>query len=279
MTAVAGADVAPSASGAAQERPRWQQVALPTEHGGWSLTAEPAVLGLIVAWSAAGALLAIAAMLMFLARTPLKLVLVDRWRGRWLPRSRLAAIFAAVEVALIVLLGLLAAGLAVDGRWWMPLAAAAPLIALELWFDMRSRSRRLVPEVAGTVGIGSVAAVVALAGGATVSVALGLWCVVAARGAAAIPYVRTQVFRLHGRAPARWSSDLAQALAVAAVAAGWALDAVPLAAVVAIAVVGVVNVVLVRRRPRPAKVIGVQQMVFGILVVTVTAVAVLAGPT
>ena len=46
-----------------------------------------------------------AAMLAFVARTPLKLVLVDRWRHRWLDRSRLALRIAAVEIALIVVLG------------------------------------------------------------------------------------------------------------------------------------------------------------------------------
>ena len=68
----------------------WRQVAIPTEHGGWSLTAEPVVLGLLVAWSWPGAALGVAAMLAFVARTPLKLGLVDRWRHRWLDRSRLA---------------------------------------------------------------------------------------------------------------------------------------------------------------------------------------------
>ena len=57
---------------------------MPDEHGGWGLTAEPALLGLLVAPSWAGAALGIAAFLAFLVRTPLKLVLVDRWRGRWL---------------------------------------------------------------------------------------------------------------------------------------------------------------------------------------------------
>ncbi len=115
---------------------------MPAEHGGWSLTLEPVLLGLLVA------------------------------------------------------------------RFWWPLLAAAPLVAIKLWFDMRSRSRRLLPELAGTVGIGSVAAETALA--------LGLWVAVAARAGA------------------------------------------------------------VRAAPRPAKIIGLQQMFFGIAVGIVTAIAVLA---
>ena len=173
----------------------WRQVAIPTEHGGWSLTAEPVVLGLLVAWSWPGAALGVAAMLAFVARTPVKLVLVDRWRHRWLDRSRLALRIAAVEIALIVVLGVVAAATSANGWFWVPLAAAAPLVGIELWFDMRSRGRRLVPELAGTVGIGSVVAAIVLAADGSVALAVGLWVVVSARACAAIPYARTQVFR------------------------------------------------------------------------------------
>ena len=85
--------------------PMWRQVAVPSEHGGWTLTAEPVFLGLVVAWSWSGLALGVAAMLAFVARTPLKVVLVDRWRHRWLERSRVAARIAAAEFALIAVLG------------------------------------------------------------------------------------------------------------------------------------------------------------------------------
>ena len=169
------------------ERSLLRAVAVPTEHGGWSLTVEPVLLGLLVAFSWPGVALGAAAIVAFVARTPLKLVLVDRWRGRRLDRTIVARRVVVVE--LIVLVALVAVGaLGANGRIWLPLIAAAPLVAMELWFDMRSRGRRLVPELAGTIGIGSVAAAIALADGATTDMALGLWVVVAARAAAAIPY-------------------------------------------------------------------------------------------
>lgn len=266
----------PHASGpppVASPRSPLRAVALPTEHGGWSLTAEPALLGLLVAWSWSGLALGLAAMTAFLARTPLKLVLVDLWRRRWLARTRLATVVLAVEGLVIVAL-LAAATVGADSTFWWPFAIAAPLILLELWFDMRSRSRRLLPELAGTVGIGSVAAAIALAAGAEASLARALWLVVAARGVAAVPYVRTQVLRLHRRPAAAWHSDLAQVSAVAAVAAGWWLDAVPAASVGALVVVAAVNLVAVRAAPRPPKVIGMQQMVLGLAVILVTAATV-----
>ncbi len=255
----------------------WRQVALPTEHGGWSLTAEPVLLGLLVRWSWAGLALGLAAIGAFLARTPLKVVLVDRWRGRWLDRTTLAARIAAVQCLLIVLLGLVAA-VGAGSRWfWVPLALAGPLIGLELWFDMRSRSRRLIPELAGTVGIGSVAAAIAVAGEGGAELAAGLWVVVAARAVASIPFVRVQIDRVHGRDVRRWVSDLAQVLALALVAVAWAVDWVPVAPVVALAVVGLFGVAAVRLAPRRAVVVGIQQMVIGLAVVVVTAVAMGSG--
>lgn len=258
------------------QRPSWRAIALPSEHGGWSLTAEPALLALIVAFSWSGLTLGVAAMLAFVARTPLKLVLVDRWRHRWLARSRLALRILSVEMAVLVALAAVALA-TTDHRFWVPLAIAAPLVALELWYDMRSRSRRLIPEIAGTIGIGSIAAAVALAGGESDLVSYGLWCVVAARSVAAITYVRCQILRSHSRPAPRWHSDIGQLAAVAATVVGWLLDAVPPAAVVAIGALAAFNTAGLSRPPSRPVIIGVQQMLFGLAVVGVTAIAVLAA--
>ena len=56
-----------------------RSVAMPAEHGGWGLTLEPGLLGVLVAPSAAGLLLAVAALLVFLARTPVRHLMVA-WR-------------------------------------------------------------------------------------------------------------------------------------------------------------------------------------------------------
>jgi hypothetical protein len=116
-----------------------------------------------------------------------------------------------------------------------------------------------------------------MAGGATALVSAGLWCVVAARSTAAIPYVRCQISRLKSHPTPLWHSDLAQIVAVAAVLSGWALDAVPVAAAAAIGVVAFINLVAVRLAPRPALVIGIQQTVLGVGVITTTAIAVLVA--
>ncbi|MEM7339920.1 MAG: YwiC-like family protein [Actinomycetota bacterium] len=253
----------------------WRQVAIPSEHGGWSLTAEPVLLGLIVAWSWSGLALGVAAMLAFVARTPLKVVLVDRWRQRLLPRTRLAARTAAAEIAAIAGLGAVAAIGSASGWFWVPLALAGPLVGLELWYDMRSRSRRLLPELAGTVGIGSVVAAIALAGGESATLAGGLWTVVAGRGIASIVYARTQIFRLHDRPVARWPSDAAQIVSVAGVTVAWAVSAIPVAPVVALGCTALFHVAALRRPVHRALVVGLQQLVVGVAIVVVTAIAIL----
>lgn len=265
-------DGAPIRSTQTDSSVSWRSVALPTEHGGWSLTAEPALLGLLVAWSVPGLALGVAAMVGFVARTPLKLVLVDRFRHRRLDRTRLAALVAAGELLIVTALVVYAA---IAGQsFWAPLAVAAPLVALELWFDMRSRSRRLIPELAGSIGIGSIATAIALAAGASMNLAWGLWVVIAARSLAAIPYVRTQILRTRSRPGPRWHSDIAQLIAVAVALLGWTVGMVPSAAVVAIAVLAAIHLVAVRLAPRRAVVIGIQQLIFGIAVVLATAIGV-----
>jgi hypothetical protein len=259
-------------------------VAIPTEHGGWSLTAEPAVLGLLVAWSPAGLALAGAAMVAFVARTPLKLALVDRYRHRRLPRSALATRIATVEILVLVALVVVAV-VSAQRPFWAPLALAAPLIAIELWYDMRSRSRRLVPELAGTVGIGAVAAAIALAGETSALVATGLWCVVTARSVAAVPHVRAQVVRTRRATAATravvpsWPNDVAQLVALGAVIVAWSGGAVPVAAVVVMGVMALIHLMTLRMAPMPVAAIGVLQIGLGLAVVLTTGLAVAASPS
>ncbi|MCP3989980.1 MAG: YwiC-like family protein [Actinomycetia bacterium] len=253
-------------------------MAIPGEHGGWSLTAEPVLLGLLVAWSWPGLALGLGALVAFVARTPLKVILVDRQRNRWLERTTLAARIVSVEAVALVVLGLLATlGAGLETEFWLPLVLASPLIVLELWYDMRSRSRRLIPELAGTIGIGSVAAAIALAGGSTRLVGLGLWCIVAARSLAAVAYVRAQIQRTRPEPGPTWPSDAAQLMAVVIVVVGWLTDAVPAAAAFVIGLLAIIHLSGLRTPPRRAALIGIQQMVLGLAVVIVTAAAVTAS--
>jgi hypothetical protein len=250
-----------------------RSVAVPTEHGGWGLTAEPVLLGLAVAPSIAGLCLGVAAILAFLARTPLRVVLVDRHRHRHLDRTVLARrALVAESAAIAALVG--AAIVAADAPFWWPAAVAAPLVAVELWFDTRSRSRRLAPELAGTIGICAVVAMIVLAAGHPAGEAAALWVVLGARALTAIPHVRAQIARLHGHdapAPGLLVADVA---ALAAVAAAAALEPAVAAGAIAVAAVGAIQRLTGRAAPVPAKVVGIRQPVLGLTVVAATAIGV-----
>lgn len=257
------------------ERSLLRSVAVPGEHGGWGLTLEPALLGLLVAPTGAGACLAGAALLAFLARTPFKLALVDVARHRRLPRTGVAARVAAVELVALGTLVITAAVLA-DGPFWVPALVAVPLVALELWFDVRSRSRRLAPELAGAVGIAAVAAMIVLADDGDPRLAAGLWLVLAARALTSIPFVRVQIARLHGR-PSRPVTLVVTDLAALVVAgAAVALDAGLVAGAGAVLAVVAFQRVTARGPVPRAGVLGARQVVLGLVVVFVTALGALA---
>lgn len=255
--------------------PRLRDVALPSEHGGWSLTLEPALLGLIVAPSGAGFALAGAALVGFLLRTPLRIVFVDRLRDRWLDRTTLATRIVLLESTLLILL----VGIAIwtaDHAWWYPMVPAALLVSTALSYDARSRSRRLLPELAGTVGISAIAAAIALAGGADTMLAYGLWLVMAARATAAVFFVRLQLRRAKAQAHRHPVNDAAQAVAGAAVVAGVVSDLVPVAGAASVIALCLVHVVLARQSPPKAAVLGAQQVVLGLTIVLITGLAAIA---
>ena len=257
-------------------RGRLVKVALPAEHGGWSLTLEPVLLGVLVAPSTAGFALGAAALLAFLARTPLKLALVDRRRGRWMARSALAARVASLEVMMLVGAATIAV-LATDHAFWWPLAVAAPLIAVELSYDIRSHGRRFIPELAGAVAMGSVAGAVALAGGASDGEALALWLALAARSVAAIPFVRVQLRRAKHQANRISLSDLAHVVAMGIAVLAWQVGELPGAAVVAIGILVLVESIALRRPPPKAAIIGAEQVILGLLVVLTTGFSMIAA--
>lgn len=257
----------------AQERRLWRSVAIPSEHGGWGLTLEPILAGLLVAFSWSGAALGFAALLAFVARTPLKLALVDRRRGRSLPRTRLATRVAAGEL-LIAALAIGLAGLSSGWSWLVPLVLAAPLFGVELWFDIRSRGRRLVPELSGAVGIAAIAPAIVLAGHGDARPGVALWLVLTGRAVASIPFVRTQVDRLHHGTAPLLACDAFQVTG-ALIGLGAALvERSLLTGGVAVVALATAQAVWTRRPVRPAKVVGIRQMVLGFAVVGLAAAGV-----
>ncbi len=245
-------------------------VALPTEHGGWGFTLEPVLLGLAVAPSRAGAGLAAAALAVFLARRPLRLLLADLRSHRFLSRTRTAA---GVLAACLVVAG---AGLTVatrlaTGPFWWALAAALPATAGQVGADLTRRSREFLAEAAGAVAMGAAAPAIALAAGWEAAPAFGLWAVLAGRALPSILLVRAQIRRGKGEPAGAAATHAAHDLALAALGGLAAIGAVPWAAAGAIAALWAWAALSLGRPPVPARTLGWTQMAAGLVVVAVTA--------
>jgi len=273
VAAVTDVDAADRAEAPGQ-RSLLRSVAIPAEHGGWGLTLESVLLGLLVAWSGAGVCLGLGAFVAFMARTPLKVLLVDARRRRFLPRTSTARRVLFAEAVLLI--GLVGGAIVLGASaFWAPLIAIVPLAAVELWFDMRSRSRRLLPELVGAVGMGGVAAVIVLAGGGNVRLAAACWMILAARSVTAIVTVRDQVGRIHGRPGNPRLVIGADVVAIAIAACAIAVDRSTIVGAIAVgAAIALQRALNIRPTPR-AVVIGVRQTLLGLTIVAATAIGVL----
>ena len=257
-------------------RPRIRSIALPTEHGGWGFTLEPILLGLLVAPSAAAWELSAAALGIFLARRPVKLVSTDLVRRRWLPRSRIALIFALLYGGL-ALAGTIGAFFTAEGPFWIPVLVAIPFALVALRADAQSKNRALIPELSGSIAMGATVSAIALGSGWDLGPAFGLWLVLAARDVAAIVLVRGQIRRLKGRPTGVSTIYAVQVACTVVLGVAAIVDIVPWLSVVAIAFVGLVAVVSLNRPPVEARVIGWTQMGVGLMVVLLTAAGVHLG--
>ena len=260
----------------ANERPnsvRLRTIALPVEHGGWGFSLEPVALGLLVAPSLAGLFLSVATMAAFLARHPLKLLMADRRRGRRFPRTPVAERFALLYMTVAALCLLAAIRTAVSYEFLLPLLLAAPLGLIQLAYDRMSRSRALLPELAGATAMAAVASAVALADGWPRAAAFGLWAVLAARVVPTILYVRARLKMLHGQETSPAPVLITHALALVAVVALWwlnlasALAAAALLVLLARAITGFTRY----DRATSAKQIGILELVFGAILVILAA--------
>jgi hypothetical protein len=247
-----------------------RSVLVPTEHGGWGLTFEAVLLGLLVAPSGSGAIIGAAAFIVFLTRTPLKVALVDRHRHRHLRRTRLAR--RAVLGYLVALAACFALALAsAPLSCLLPLAALSPLLGIGLWFDMRSRSRRLAPELAGAIGITGFAATIALAGGTTYAVAAACSILLSSRAVTSIVTIRDRVGVLHGRIHRRRPVALADVSALALALTAVALEPNAAAGAAGVGVLVITQHLLALRPVPRATVLGLTQTALGVALVCVAA--------
>lgn len=250
---------------------RWQAVALPPEHGSWGLVGEPVVLGLLVAPSWPGLLVALGAFAAFLAYRPLKVAYGDLRRGKRYPRTALALRFAAgfgVAAGAVLAAAVSLAG----GGWLLPFALAAPLGTVFVVYDLRP-GRSWEAEVSAPVAFASTAAAVALAGQWPVAPALGLWAVMAGRALPSVLYVRARLHLERGEPAARGLAVGAHLAAVAGAGALAGAGLLPWLAVLALLLLlarAALGLSPFRRRV-PPRVIGFSEIGWGVVTVLLAA--------
>jgi hypothetical protein len=255
-----------------------RSVALPVEHGGWGLLAEPLLVGLALAPSRAGLGFTVAAVGAFLARHPLKLVLADRRRGARYPRTAVAEKVAAAYGALALTGAAVALRFAPPAAWW-PLLAAAPLGAVQLWYDARHQGRRLAPELLGGAALGSTAAALALAGGWPAVVAAALWALMALKAATSVLYVRARLRLDRGQPAGAGTALAAHAGALCGAAALAWRGAAPMLSVLAFATLlfRALRGLSARRRPLRPRDLGFRELFYGLLTAGLIAAGCLTG--
>ena len=259
---------------------RLRSVALPIEHGAWGFWLEPALLGLLVAASGAGVALVLAALAAVLLQTPLSLALSDLRRGRRYPRTALAWRWAVGYGAVMVAALTVALAVAGTATILVPALLATPFVGLQLVYDARNRGREFLPEAAGAVALGSLAASVALAGGWGLPAALLLWALLAARAVPSILYVRARLRLERGQTPPAWPTWAAHGATVVLVAAAAAGGVVPWLATLPYLVLGFRAVLGVSRRrvSVSARAVGFREIGFGAMTVVLLALAFATNP-
>jgi hypothetical protein len=247
---------------------RLRPIALPIEHGGWSLLLEPVALGLLLAPSIGGALFALTALGAFLIRHPLKLVIADWVRKRRSPRTAMAVRFTSLYLFLTAVC-LFAAITQSSGEFWLPIVIAAPIFLVQLYFDSKGQSRALIAELAGSFATGAFASTIAISGGWPRAAAFGLWIISAARAVPTILYLRARLRLLHSKPASPAIAYVSHLVALVVVLVIALIGIAPWLAVLAITML-LMRAILGFRPSKQrvtAKMLGVRELIFGALTV------------
>lgn len=247
------------------------RIVLPTEHGSWSFLLEPIIVGSSIAFSATVPWIVLMFTAAFFARQPLKVYWLSR-NNQQLTDTSFRYLLMFLVVATAGLLGTVWTA----GAWaFYPLAAAAPLAAQQIYFDLFRKGRSLAAELSGAVAISSSAASLLLAGGLDWATATALWLIFVCRFVPSILYVRNRLSLEKGKTFNRLQPIVAHVLGLIVV--------VLLASVgsASLLTVGVFAFLLLRsihglssyRVKMKAMKIGVWEVVYGVL----TIISIIAG--
>lgn len=248
-----------------------RSVALPAEHGGWSFWLEPVLLAMLVAPSGTGIALVILSLASFLIRQPLKIAWIDLRKKKLYARTRVGVGFVGLYgliAGLAFLASLAGGGLPVIA----PLIPAYIVALLQVWlFDIRGNSRHWMPEVLGASVMSVFAVSIALAGGWAIENALMLSLIIIARAIPTIFYVRARLRQIKSGDTRPQTAIILHIITPIMIAVLAVMGYVPMLTVLALLILtGRAVYFLYRGTIFPAKILGIQEVIFGLLLVIMT---------
>ena len=251
-----------------------KSVALPVQHGSWGLWLEPVLLGLIVAFTQSALWLSLAAFGVLLLHQPLKIAIKDFRKDKQYARTTYARLFALIY-AKVAFGFFIVAVITSDHPFYIPLLIAIPIGIFQFSRELENQNREMLAEVAGAVVFGATVAMIAQIDGWSLTDSMILWGVMAARSVPAILYVRARI-RLEKDRP---TSPLAAIISHIAGLGFVLFSGTPWLAV--IAAIGLlartIHGLSPYRKPSPVKVIGYQEMAFGLIYVILVGIGYQAG--
>jgi len=250
-----------------------RSVALPAEHGGWSFWLEPVLLAFLVAPSGTGVALIILSLASFLMRQPLKIALIDLRKKKLYARTRVGVGFVGLY-GIIAGLALLAS-LAGDGFPVIAPLIPAYLVAIMqvLVFDIRGNSRHWLPEVLAASVMSAFAVSIAIAGDWTIDHALMLSLIIIARAIPTIFYVRARLRQIKSNDTKPQVALSLHVLAIIGLLPLTITSYIPYLTVLALVILaGRAIYLLYRGTVIETKILGIQEVIFGLLLVAFTAI-------
>lgn len=242
-------------------------VALPKEHGGWGILGEAALLGIILTPTLNGLLLIVFAAGAFLLYFPARIFVQDKRAGQTYTRTIWAGRFAILYA--VITAGALSGVFMISKTFfWLPLAAAVPLVVLRTPYVLRKDDKSLPPELLGSLALGSVAASILIAGGWNIIPALRAWLILSARGVTSVIYIRHRLRKERKQACSKGNVFAVHLLGLTVL---WALAShllIPWPAVWGFGILSaraVYGMSFTSVHPQRPQAIGIQEMAFGIV--------------
>ena len=249
-----------------------RSVALPAEHGAWSLWLEPVLLAMLIAPSSTGIFIAILSLSSLLIRQPLKILLIDIRKRKMYRRTRQGFLFVFLYsgIAAAAVVTILSRA---DYNALLPLLPAYLVAAAVVWqFDVGGDSRAWLPEVLAAAVMAAFAVSICLAGGWLWYQAAAVGVILLARAVPAVIYVRARLRQIKTGNDALLTPMVLQTIALCAVLLlHWLALAPLLSAIAVFALLARVIYFLRFGAPVKPKIVGIQEVAIGLSYVLLVA--------